>query len=379
MKNRVIIAFFNSMNIGDRLLAKRAIEIYSKEEINLIGIDFTSGQLINCSDYHVFSDKITEKVNNLNSKKLIKINRNTILYKYLSLMKYQLKKSITKELIKNKNIFKEVDQVIFTTGNMIMDINPAWPYIIKEYIRFFKGKDIFFSYVGVGPFDMKISKFFLKKSLKEVKCISVRDNNSKLELSKLNYFNVKLSLDPILYDNSRDDYNNKGKNIGICILNEVCFRNKIEFFKYTSFLNKLLLYLNVNNLEYVIFSTDKIDYKTLSSLKNVNKNNIYHINNYEDLDNLYRNIKYLIGGRMHSMILAQSKRIPFLGFNWQKKVEELFINVKNQKLYEVTSLDKIDIDENFFINESEYNMKKVNLYNNNIIEIGSLLERIEMI
>lgn len=380
MKNRIIIAFFNSENLGDRLLAKRAIEIYTNSNINLIGIDFTTGSIIDCENYNAFTQVTKKGINRKSSK--VKINRNNILYKYLSLTKYIKNRYVLKNIYLNgfNKLRYQIDEVVFTTGNMIMDVNPAWPFIIKDFINFFKNSNIYFSYVGVGPLEMKINKIILKKALANVDYFSVRDKNSKIELKNLGFNNIKITLDPILYDYQIDHYKGKRNQLGICLLSQICFKDKKSYKNYINFLDEILHYLNDNNLEYVVFSTDTSDYETMKYLKNLKENNKFNIITEEDLNDLYNSFYYLIGGRMHSMILAQSKKTPYCGINWQKKVEQLFINTNNSSLLEIDNLSSEKVIKYITTLNQDIlsKMNSTNIINNQIIVEGSLIERFDI-
>lgn len=376
-KNIILIGFYNSNNLGDKLLAKEIIKIY--ENIgNIICIDFTTGNVVK-------SENIEAKINFELESDHLRVYRNTKVFRYLSLAKFLLlKQNKFKKKIEELDITSN-DIVVFSSGNMIMDLNPVWPKLISTYIKCLKNSNIYFTYVGVGPVNLLINKMYLKSSLKNVKKFTVRDRNSLNELNKLGMKNVVNCLDPILKSEITSKDNATSQRIGIAILGQICFKSKNEYSNYILAITKIIKKLIIEGQEVVLFSTDASDYNEiykLIKLNNIPEKLIKVIKNQKDIESLYNTLSFLVGGRMHSMILAQQKVIPYLGFKWQNKISELFKNVENQKIFELDN--ELDIDNIYTtIIQSMNNeiiqkeMIYLNQNNNPKVDEGSLISDIK--
>jgi len=229
-----------------------------------------------------------------------------------------------------KSDLSNSDVVIFAGGNMIMDLSITWPYIIKKYIDLIShyDKSFYFMYVGVGPLKYRESIKILKKSFKNVKGISVRDEISKQIASKfVDEEKIKLTVDPVFLNGIEKISRIKSiipLQIGICVLGSMCFNNKQDFNVYLKGVERLIkLLIKKKNTNIILFSTELMDYESISIVNdNIKSDNVKveHISSIDELVMLYDRINFLVGGRMHSMILAQNRLLPFLGIQWQNKI-----------------------------------------------------------
>jgi polysaccharide pyruvyl transferase WcaK-like protein len=333
MKKAIVISFFESSNIGDLELSSSIDIILKSKAYTITKYNFTSGIrvenkkniefLVNDS----FMTKLLSPIKKLTRLILGEVGYSILVWKMIT----------SKRWDKNNNFnedFKQTDIVVFAGGNMIMDLSPTWPYLIKKYIskaNYFN-KPFYFLYVGVGPLRYSNSKRILKKSFLKLKGISVRDEISEKIIKELtDSKKVTLTADPVFLNPVKliNKKNEKAEdlNIGICVLGEMCFDSRDEYLTYITNLKLLIEKLSEfekNSIKITLFSTELLDYKSIEYLSSLIINSKYvTINTVKDINDLYKlydGLNFLVGGRMHSMILAQKCLLPFIGIIWQDKI-----------------------------------------------------------
>lgn len=370
-KKAVVISFFRSNNIGDLALSKSIEDIIGRRTFEIAKYDFVTtskmdkdydikesleiplpqrkSKFLNFSPYKSFLKKI---VGESKSQSII-FNINTMRHKN----KWrQLEEDI-----------KSADIIYIGGGNMVMDLSPDWPIKFAYYISLAKkyNKICHIIYVGIGPIFLKESKEIFKKSLRDVDFLSVRDSFSKeYAIETLGLLNVIESVDPVFFSHLTKEYitekkinrNYKKIEIGVCVLSKECFLNHNDYNVYIDVLTETITNLSLNNVDisFTLFSTEISDYKSVNllysecagnptKLRNVNIEYIYNINDVEDL---YKKLHFLIGGRMHSLIFAQKFLLPYAGIIWQKKLEG-FAKVahSSNRLFEIKNFSSKDVSE----------------------------------
>jgi polysaccharide pyruvyl transferase WcaK-like protein len=330
MKKAIVISFYESGNLGDIELSSCIDKLVEAKGYNILKYNFTT-----CK--RIVKTKDPKQITLLNAvgKKKISLFKNIfrklIGDKYYELLIWKFK--IEKNWSNNEEFKSDLsnsDVVIFAGGNMIMDLSVTWPYIIKKYIDLIShyDKSFYFMYVGVGPLKYRESIKILKKSFKNVKGISVRDEISKQIASKfVDEEKIKLTVDPVFLNGIEKISRIKSiipLQIGICVLGSMCFNNKQDFNVYLKGVERLIkLLIKEKNTNIILFSTELMDYESISIVNdNIKSDNVKveHISSIDELVMLYDRINFLVGGRMHSMILAQNRLLPFLGIQWQNKI-----------------------------------------------------------
>ncbi|MDP3358415.1 MAG: polysaccharide pyruvyl transferase family protein [Lutibacter sp.] len=393
MKKAIIISFYESSNLGDLELSSSIDKILKDKDYNLTRYNFTTGirfenkEKFNLGNTNGFVFNVLKIIKFLMKFILGRVKYDIMVWKHIT------SKIWDKNTIFNED-FKQTDIVVFAGGNMIMDTSPAWPYLIKKYIdkaNYFN-KPFYFLYVGVGPLKYKNSKKVLGKSLRKVKGISVRDEMSKKIINGLvDPCKVILTADPVFSNpikfKNKTFKKNEYLNIGICVLGEMCFVSKNEFLAYIKNLELLVERLSKsenNSLKIILFSTELLDYKAIEYLQSKIINNKYvTINKVRDLNDLYElydGLNFLVGGRMHSMILAQKRLLPFMGIIWQDKIKGFSILTNSvNKMYTIKSLKE---ELNYIVNLIEQQsvdekilleMDKTNMELQRIVTIGDII------
>ncbi|SDP06521.1 polysaccharide pyruvyl transferase family protein [Clostridium gasigenes] len=394
MKEAIIISFFDSENIGDIILSEKLYQEY-KKKIKVKRIDFLTGKLMNESKKYITINKINE--NNYNNEKTIKykLKKNNIISEIVNL-KDSLKTIKNIDWSSVEKEIKSTDILIIGGGNMLMGLSYDFPMILNKYTKIAKkfNKEIRIVSVGVGPFKNKIVTNIVKQSVKNIKHISTRDKISQEKLQAITKrADILLSCDPaLLYDNITNM--NKKEKIGVSIypykdpyLNTK--GNSKEYEKYITEFANLINDIHIRfNKEIVLFSTEANDYKCVKEvydkLYNTTKSDttISYIYSFDQVIELYNQIKILIGTRLHSMIIAYTQEIPLIGLSWQPKVDGFFeyiekdsykfniadIGEKNKEI-----LDKcIYINNNYekYINEIRKRKSKIiNEFNINLVDL----------
>src|SRR5690625_6638921 len=100
------------------------------------------------------------------------------------------------------------------------------------------------------------------------------------------------------------------------VIGEACFPAQLANDKYLRNMYELINCIDEDSVEQIIlFSTAEKDYininKLISNISN-SKVTIYNIKDYDDIVELYSKLSFLVGGRMHSLIFAQSMFLLYI-------------------------------------------------------------------
>lgn len=350
MKKCILVTFFNSNNIGDILLA------------DAIFNDLKSYQLevVRCSYEGNFD--IKSKISNRKSKNLMNKIMNRV-FKILEnrLFWFDFSKRI-----------KEVDFLVIGGGNMIMDLSiesNAANYF-KKYIDIAKknNKQILVWSIGIGPFQRNEQRSNTINVLKTCDYVTFRDKNSYELANGSQNTHFYQSIDPVfrlplLVDREMCDEN----LVGIGVINPYLFYASSESYKeiFLGYINMVNKFLETGK-HVILFSTEKADYDMAHEIRNHFHNGVKveYINDSTDLVNLYSKISFLVSARMHSLIVAYTQNIPFIGLSWQQKVTSFFEIIKRED----SCIDINNISENIdkifqysmkYNNESDIYRKKI--------------------
>lgn len=283
------------------------------------------------------------------------------------------------------------DLLVIGGGNTIFDLTKhsrsadKYEVIVSQAIK--EKKIIYFMDIGIGPFCTEKQLIKTRQLLSKADFVTVRDEASQSLLDELP--NVQLSIDPVFsYENSMVTKISNNK-IGFSVIDlRLNKSSKTEYEKYLLATKKLILkILNFYpDQEIVLFNSEVRDYVAVNDLitllKNTNRIESVFIGSKSDLIELYKNLKLIVGTRMHSMILAISQGIPIVGLSWQAKVTEMFKIMSDEKsVFPITEIEE-NIDRIFAqINEKilspncfmSHNFEKVKkLENINIINLEEI-------
>lgn len=365
----MLISFFYSNNIGDLALSK-ALErlVLSNNSEEVIKYDFlTSMRVLENKRQSDFNETT------LNNSVFVSCCRDqikTALFKLfgernMSILVYKFRKLLLKN---NKQLalnMKNVDKVIIGGGNMLMDLSPVWPYILKDITNLAIRNQIPYEilFVGAGPIKHKKSKLIYRDILSNANKVSVRGDKSKRVLEDINSsIEIVQTIDPV-FSLDIDFYSRRIKKIndrelsksklivGVCVISEVCLTNQKEFESYLIFIKNMLLNY-ASKYEFVLFSTESLDYSVIDRLnKDMKKMSltsirIEYLKDEEEVIALYETLDFLIGGRMHALIFAQKCLLPYLGVIWQEKIEEFSeITSSQEYIFNIKEFSNLNIEK----------------------------------
>lgn len=343
MKTALVISFYKSENLGDLALSKTIDQIIKNSGYGLLRYDFSTGPTM-------FQNTCGNEKNNVPQRqKLVRIisrfiKRILVIFIGEVNIQFLFRKYTHKANLetgeKYKRDFQEADIVVLCGGNMIMDLFPSWPFVIAEYAQLAQacGKPLYAMYIGAGPLKSRTSIRILRQALSTAVKISARDRAS-LEIcrSLTNPKNVTLTADPVftLFQKSSSARLQRSKTrkesvaVGVCVLGEKCFSRKSRHKEYLDGLKVLITSFDEGRKfveRVVLFSTEKTDYPAVHQLFDelIGKTGcdvqVCELENLGDWLKLYENLDFLIGGRMHSMILAHANLLPHIGVIWQEKI-----------------------------------------------------------
>ncbi|GKU31644.1 polysaccharide pyruvyl transferase family protein [Clostridium folliculivorans] len=328
----VLISFFSSDNLGD-LVISDTLYNFVKCKVNVKKLSY-EGNPVEYSDINkmIYFRKVTKKqhIKQIKRKLINMCGLEKFADWYLKKNKRERDIIIEKEII-------DSDLLIIGGGNMIFDVD--------KFSRSAKGfgkiidvanknnKKVFAISIGIGPFVTKEQELQAVFALNKCDFITFRDKKS-LEIYRKHYSCDKkafLTVDPVfLLSNHSTKIGYKSSTvIGVNLFNNKTARVNIK--KYNEVLDGYVdlihTLLNETDSKIVLFSTDLNDYSLIDEVyKKVSDPNVEvrMISGFDDLMQLYGQIKLLIGCRMHSMIMAYTQYIPVIGLSWQPKVDAFF-------------------------------------------------------
>lgn len=367
MKKCLLISFFNSHNIGDRLisfcLAKRYEHFYKVIKCSFEG----SIEIWPESAYHY---GIRDKVKRMYGC-------------CVSYFQKQCHKSPQKEIMLDPSIMHEIkmcDVIYMGGGNMLMY---DYYHMFKRYLDYAKKckKPVFGVDIGVGPFSDENQLINTCKCLDMCECVTFRDKSS-LELAKKYCVNDKLflAIDPCFFlDKSKAKCVEKDivainmMDLSLDFATKETQRTLLD--RYESLIKNIA---DITEKKIVLYSTVYEDYFALKKLaRRLRKSNTHietrKVYTIDDLNELYQKTCYVIAMRMHALILAYAYGIPHCGIAWQKKVNSFF-EITNQKenCFSIQYLDNnLDRIVSAFTKTQEEGFQKINI-SKEILDLGKV-------
>lgn len=347
----LLISFSDSSNIGDLLIVE----------------SLESNLLVN-EDVITYSFNFNKKGD---TQSIPSVSRNTIysLIRKTNLADYFVNKIIKKRTItkfktsKIKEAIKECDYIVLGGGNTLFDLTKFSDSTFRVKLIFEEakrqGKKIFVTSIGLGPFNNTKQEENAINTLKDAEYITVRDPKSLHYFEKHNISNAYLSIDPVFINKPKIISNDKEKKslIGINIMDLSLNKNSNASVNgYEEAMSNLITQLS-NEKEHVIhlYCSEPRDQNVVDKIYDsvVKKDNIikHEILNADELFQLYSELDYIIGTRMHSLIIGLTFKIPVIGISWQQKVSELFKLIR---------LDEYCIELNDFIDYYQLPSSKLN-------------------
>ncbi|SHH48631.1 polysaccharide pyruvyl transferase CsaB [Tepidibacter thalassicus] len=239
---------------------------------------------------------------------------------------------------------KESDLVISGGGSLLQDVTSSRSLIYYLSLIFFAklfNKKVMFYNNGYGPVNKKLNKFFIKKILKKVDLITLRDVDSKRELEKvgLRNNNINVNVDTTFTLMSSDEK----KLDEIFRIESIPFDKKIVGISPRKWRNdgrtkeviaNAIDYISSKGLNVVLIPMkypDDLEY--CNQIKEICNSNPYIIKNYyspKDVLGIIGRCHFLIGIRLHALIFAAAKLVPMIGIEYDPK-NKSFLEMVSQK------------------------------------------------
>lgn len=260
-------------------------------------------------------------------------------YKFDVVSRYDLKKMIS--VIKNSDMFILGGGGIFHDYSGV-DLSNHFNerdrgidyYSVPLEIAYLLGKPTMAYGIGVGPLFNEETVKNLKTVLNWINVISVRDEKSREILKKIDpNCNVTTIVDPAvnLYKAQRsikspDDLKKVKPAVGICLRN--WFFSKKEQGLFINQMAQISDYI-CNKYGYKVvlfpFNVSKTDKTLLNSVyenvKNKQKIRVFQQNSLQETMKLIEGMKFIIGMRLHSLVVSTSRGIPAIGISYDNKVK----------------------------------------------------------
>ena len=301
MKTILLSGYYGFGNFGDELILKNIALLFEKKKF---GIYAVSGNV-------EFSKSIHKNINFIDRgdyEKITKIvnDSDCVILGGGGLIQDHYK-------VKISNLFKNPEIGITSYVNI--------PLLGKIY-----AKPALFIFQGVGPLFSKDAYHFTRFAFSLANFISVRDKGSETILKSLGFHNVNLSADPtLLFPLKLDALEKKEKpSIGISVRQWIYKNVEDKIIKAISdFLKELGKSYNIYFLSFQDYDEYDADSNIFQRIfERVGYE--YDVIKFQDLsldgfEKFIANLDYMIGMRLHSIVVSAKYNIPFISLSYDSK------------------------------------------------------------
>lgn len=323
MSNYLICGNYGALNIGDEAILKGLLYELEKNDAKA-NLTVISG-----------NPSATKTTHNVNSVDFFPSGIRSLLHVF------SLKPTL--------DAYKKADLFVLGGGGLFTDQESrkaVWIWFIQALIAKLYGKKILIVGQSVGPLDSKTAKYLTKTVFSWADSISVRDVCSKELLENLG-IGKEIKISPDLAMNLSEIYSDiiaKEKSVkteqnpySVINLKYLKRTNKLYEEEVVKFI-KFLISQNQQNVYLKPFGNGEIsDEKYLSKLIDqygLDKNKVRVHTDYSVAGTLklIANAKFLLGMRLHSLILASVCKTPFIGINYHDKVKNYYAQRERSEL-----------------------------------------------
>lgn len=301
-KKAFIIGYYGSSNLGDELLLSETVEILQPH---------ISRENIKALSYNV---ELTQKIHGIKG-----ISRN----KFIRILK----------------TIKDSDFLIGGGGSMLQNITSNRSliyYLALINAAFLFRKKVILLGNGIGPIKGKLQAYLVKKTLLKVDYLHLRDEDSYKWIHGTGNANIDLGTDlalqrvPIKKNQKKD-----------CVI--INLRNWKNIDTVKTAVKDLIVHIEASGYEVVLLSMQKNnDDQILKSLGTV-----YRFDDLAALKQKVESARFIVGMRLHLLILSAVFSIPFFGLVYDPKVSS-FCKKMGQPFFEnLESLKSSDLIEAF--------------------------------
>lgn len=250
---------------------------------------------------------------------------------------------------------KASDLLISGGGSLLQDVtsNKVIPYYlgIVKIAQFYKKPVVFYSQ-GVGPVAKGLGKWLVKSIGNKVNQIFVRDEGSKtlLETIGVNKAPITVTIDPVLGIEAKKEVVDKlvptlveGKKVGMYIRP---WKNDKELVEKLAEVSK---YIEEKGYDlYLMPMYHKEDLEISKALANGLGDKVHVIDQEMTIDEVVAyttQFDFILGMRLHSLIMAHAVGVPMIGLSYDPKVESFLKEVKAPYCVDVDNLNVTRLKE----------------------------------
>lgn len=288
------------------------------------------------------NDNFVNQKNSITEKQ--QLNIKMYLYKKLSELSptlaiyiEQLLRKVLRKPLLRKKLSDGIDTLIFGGGNILMDLYYRWPLIMNLLIKEFSKQNtkILFLGVGAGPIQTRYGKKVIKNIVKDY-YVSTRDEESSELLNKMGKGKSVVGNDLAFGLYRKIDHLSKcGIGVSVIPFHAKYYWPKAEQKKYRNYklniariLDRLIEdtgenieFFATNHPSDIAAANDIV--KEMHNLGRVSVNN--NKMNVDELLYFISKKNFIIGTRLHSLILSTCVQTNFYAVNYQPKVN-YFLN-----------------------------------------------------
>lgn len=370
-----IIGSYGGGSIGDEAILNGLInalnEAYDDQNINISiftsSVENTTSSInfdkykLNIRVINWATGKETNKTSKIKSSKNINLKRFNFKNFYafsqtkfpsLTIFTEKYCRRLLKKTLLKPGLFNDLEILLFGGGNILMDFYPKWLLLLEEILHEAnKSKvKVYFLGVGAGP----INTFYGKKIIKNILgnyYISTRDIKSRFLLEEISSERLKANTD-LAFGLFRGKIKNIVKHgIGVTVVPFFAEyywpkKNRKKFNNYKYNMAKILDNLISKSKEEIFFfatnfPSDLKAAKDIMSLMN-SKSMIFVEDKRLSVDqilNFCEKRKFVIGTRLHSLILSACVNTNFYAINYQPKVNYFLEKInKNDNYIDINKL-----------------------------------------
>ncbi len=318
MKSIILFGFFNSNNIGDRVIS----EIICRNLSSQFKVTCCSNE----GDFVLYNKYVNEKLN------LYEKIKHRICLCCGRLYKSPKYKAFIKTY---KEALKHSSAIIFGGGNLLMDYSEKTLSFAKynEYMTLANecGKKCYAISIGIGPFATAKQRKMAIRTLNKCRYVSFRDKSS-YDLFINNGGEKKIahiSMDPVFTLPYVKKKVKTCDTIAVNIVNPYWY-GSVYTGKVLNDYVRLIKQLSKKypSMRIALFSTELNDMAGVKYVysETCSRTNVFmeRTEELDELKSLYDRSRVVIGTRMHSLIIAYSCKVPVVGLSWSEKVSSFF-------------------------------------------------------
>lgn len=249
----------------------------------------------------------------------------------------------------------QADLLISGGGSLLQDVTGGFsiPYYLSV-VKLAKllGKRVMFYGQGVGPVERPSSRMLVKRVANSVDLITVRDKESEQLLEELGVYDTEIvvTADPVFQlpcvDKERIQpllarYDLKGPLIGLSLRQWPEVNTDLELLagELDSFLER------TGGTGVFVAMQYPADLNISKELAGLMKSRVVVVQeelSLDDLLSLFAHLDFMVGMRLHALILALQARVPVAGLSYDPKIDRLLSSFSQ---YPVASVDGHIYDE----------------------------------